>query len=139
MQVRQSVPLVLAALTLACMKPNPLIYTLGDEDADEHDPDAEDADDADEAESMLPDMPDAEVCEPFESFEAACGECLALDCCDLALACADVDECLCLAECMLDGGSPGMCKSDCGNVPPAEISELAPLLECADAACQPAC
>jgi hypothetical protein len=146
MQIRQSVPLVFAALALAgCMKPNPLIYTLGG-DSGEHDAgdgDAGDGDpddgDPDESGSALSDMPGDEVCEPLEAFDPGCNDCLELDCCDLARACADVDECLCMADCVFAGGSPGTCKNGCGGVSPSEIDELTPLLDCATAACQPAC
>lgn len=135
MQVRQSA-LVLVFTLAGCMKPNPLIYTLGDESGSEA------VDDGDPAESTLPDVADGDVCEPldtFDRFDMACGECLALDCCDLVLACAGIDECLCLADCTLGGASVGTCKNACGGVLPSEIDELEPLLECATAACDGAC
>jgi hypothetical protein len=139
MQVRHSA-LVLVFTLAGCMKPNPLIYTLGDgEDASGSD--TENAD-GDPAESTLPDFTDGDVCEPldtFDTFDMACGECLALDCCDLALACAGIDECLCLADCMIGGASVGTCKNACGGVLPSDIDELEPLLECATAACDAAC
>jgi hypothetical protein len=138
MQVRQSALALVFALA-GCMKPNPLIYTLGDgEDATG----SETINEGDPAESALPDLAGGEVCEPldtFDMFDMACGECLALDCCDLALTCAGIDECLCLADCTLGGASVGTCKNACGGVSPNEINELEPLLECATAACDDAC
>jgi hypothetical protein len=129
--------LLLALALVGCMKPNPLIYTLGDAGSETGDGDA-DQEDPSEAESVLPDLASGE-CEPVEGFELGCGECLELDCCVPALACAEVDECLCLADCVLGGGSPGACKQVCGGVSPSEIDELEPLLECATAACDQAC
>jgi hypothetical protein len=135
MQVRQSALALVFALA-GCMKPNPLIYTLGDgEDATG----SETVDDGDPAESALPDLAGGEVCEPLDTFDMACGECLALNCCDLASTCAGIDECLCLADCTLGGASVGTCKNACGGVSPNDIDELEPLLECATAACDGAC
>jgi hypothetical protein len=141
MQARQSVLVFVLALT-GCMKPNPLIYTLGDAGDDASGSDTVDEGDPAEAESTLPDHAAGEMCEPLESFGSLgmqCGECLALDCCDLALVCAGIDECLCLADCMLGGASLGTCKNACGGVLPSDIDELDPLLECATAACDEAC
>jgi hypothetical protein len=135
--------LLLALALTGCMKPNPLIYTLGEADeqagSESGDGDDDDDDDDAEAESVLPDLPSGQMCEPLDPFGVGCGECLALDCCELALACAEVDECLCLADCVLGGGNPGSCKNECGGVTPSEIDELEPLLECAISACDQAC
>jgi hypothetical protein len=139
MQVR-TIALVFMLALAGCMKPNPLIYTLGDDGQDATG--SESADNGDPAESALPDFADGEVCEPLDTFDMldmACAECLELDCCDLALACAGIDECLCLADCTLGGGSPGNCKNACGGVSSSDIDELEPLLECATAACDGAC
>jgi hypothetical protein len=167
MKVPQSVLVFVLALA-GCMKPNPLIYTLtlgdddeadasdsetGDGDGDPGDGDPGDGDgdpgdgdpgdgDLDDGDPELQDMPGSESCEPLAPLaplEIACGECLATGCCDLVLACADVDECLCLANCVLEGGSPGKCKNSCGGVQPGELDELGPLLACANAACDDAC
>lgn len=138
MQLRRSMLVFVLALA-GCMKPNPLIYTLGDEGEDATG--SESDDEGDPSESTLPDHATEAMCEPLDMFEPACGECLALDCCDLALACAGIDECLCLADCVLAGASLGSCKNGC-DVSPSElddIAELDPLLACATPACEQAC
>jgi hypothetical protein len=146
MQARLSIPALALAL-VGCMKPNPLVYTLGDDSETATGSETADDDDDDDggssaAESTLPDLANAEVCAPLDlsdPFEPACSECLALDCCDLVLACAGVDECLCLAGCRIEGGSPGSCKNACGGVSPGDVDELEPLLACATTACDQAC
>jgi hypothetical protein len=145
MQAPQSVLVLVLALT-GCMKPNPLVYTLGNAGDDATDSETGDPGDGDPGDGngdpVLADMPGSESCEaikPIEPLALSCGECLASDCCDPVLACANVDECLCLADCVLEGGSPGKCKNSCGGVSPGELDELGPLLACANAACDDAC
>jgi hypothetical protein len=144
MQVPQFVLVFVLALAGAgCMKPNPLIYTLGDGGEDATGSETGDGDgDPGDGDPLLPDMLAGESCEqlgPLEPLAISCGECLAADCCDLVLACVDVGECLCLADCVIEGGSPGTCKNTCSGVSPGQIDELAPLLECATTACNQAC
>jgi hypothetical protein len=137
---RQSVLLVL--LLAGCMKPNPLIYTLGEDatDSESSDEDSGDGDpgDGDSGQTMM-DMPELQCGESLEPVEVDCGECLSLDCCEFALACAEVDQCLCLADCMLGGGSPGACKNTCGGVLASDVDELQPVLDCAALHCEQAC
>jgi hypothetical protein len=139
MQVRQTLTLLFTLALVGCMKPNPLIYTLGEDSTGSETGDG-DAGDGDSGETQAPiDMPDGELCEPFEPFELGCGECVALGCCEVALACAGVDECLCLADCMLGGASAGSCKQGCAGAKADSIDELQPLLDCASSTCEQEC
>lgn len=145
MNVRGSALLVFLLAIAGCMKPNPLIYTLGQDSGDgDGDPSSAEMGDGDgdsgEAEAAPMDLADGEACEPFEApFETGCGECLVQGCCELAVACAEVDACLCLAACLLEGGSKNECRSECDDVKPKDLAELDPLLECAAASCEQEC
>jgi hypothetical protein len=134
--------LVLALTLAGCMKPNPLVHTLGDEGDDATSSEVDGDGDPAESDSPLPDFATSQMCESIESYDSLdleCSECLGLECCDLALACAGIDECLCLADCMIGGASLGTCKNVCDVAAPNDIDELEPLLECATAACEQSC
>jgi hypothetical protein len=128
--------LVSAPLLGGCMKPNPLIY--------EHDDEASEAGTGDTGAETggagFPDLPEGEGngCAPVEGFEPACGACLAQSCCDLALECAALDDCACLAECLTSGGNNGTCKSACG-AKAEDIPELDSLLACVTDMCSASC
>ncbi len=126
-----------------CMKPNPLLYTLGGDSTDSESGDGDSGDgetgDGDSAAAMPTDVLEEAKCEPLDPFEPGCGECLALACCDLALACTLAEQCPCLAECKLRGGNNNTCRDECGGVKPKDVAELEPLLECASSSCAQEC
>ena len=128
---------------VACMKPNPLLYTLGEDDetgtGTTTDSDTGDDETSETGEPEgLPSMPMPDLgspsCAPFEDFEPACGACLADNCCELTAECVADSACLCLVTCTASGGSNGTCSQECGVKP-----KDAPLFEmvraCADQAC----
>jgi hypothetical protein len=147
MSIRAQLICVIAAgLPLACMKPNPLIYTLGDDDtgmsdeSDSGESDSGDSDSGDSDSSEVPlDVQTDQVCTSVAPYEPACGTCLASSCCDLLSACNELDDCSCLAACLLAGGSNGACKQSCDGAQASDIAELSALLDCATDSCAADC
>jgi hypothetical protein len=135
--------LMLGAAAPGCMKPNPLVYTLGDGDSESSGDDDAHGDGDGTNTPGLPDMAsgettDGNACAPLEAFEPACESCLGTSCCELALGCEAIDDCPCLASCVHAGGSSGACKNAC-NGTKADMPELDPLLACMDEACESQC
>lgn len=147
---------LLAVSLLGCMKPNPLVYTLGNADDDtgdtgmsgesgESETGSDPAGDGDgepgndESSHAALDLGSDPVCGSVEPYEPACGSCLSAGCCDLLAACAELDDCPCLAACMLAGGNNGSCKNACNGTHPNSVPQLPPLLDCAADACDADC
>lgn len=148
--------LAVSLLPLACMKPNPLIDTLGDGDDEtgetgmpgesgesetgNQDPGDGDGESGNDDSSHVDlDLGSDPVCGSVEPFEPACSSCLAGGCCELLSACAEADDCACLAACMLAGGNNGACKNACNGTHPNSVPQLSPLLDCAAGICDADC
>ena len=125
-----------AALTLvACMKPNPYAEAFKQADGDSHG-DGDGDGDGDGESGPLPDWAgDAgQSCAPLDGLTSVCATCISASCCAAADLCVDAEPCECLVACVLDGGSPGGCKNECG-AKPDDVPEVAVLLACADDSC----
>ena len=152
------VTLLLVLGLAGCMKPNPYAEDLADDDAadpngdgdgdGDDDDDDDDDDDATETEtdgssdtdpSPLPDLGDTGgSCDASLGAPAACEACLVESCCVALSDCVSDADCSCLAACLLDGSSQGLCKSQCG-AKPDETPLLDPVLDCSASACADAC
>jgi len=130
----------------ACMKPNPLLYTLAEDDggtstetgAGETEETTGEAETEDSGSEQQPDLGGGDSCEPFELYEPMCDACLADSCCALALACAADSVCLCVLDCKLTDTPPGQCKQSCG-AKPAEVPAHVALVDCRKDACADSC
>ena len=95
-----------------------------------------------------PPFVDAGACSAFaETFMPACLACLAASCCDVALACAAVPDCLGVASCQqncppatstLDGGGNG-CLAACAQNFPMAQPAFGTMTACLHASCAGTC
>jgi hypothetical protein len=129
-----------ALCSVACMKPNPLIYTLGGSETEgEDETETGDGDgDGDGTSQVSADLPYAS-CDAAAPYEPACASCLADSCCAVVEACSADDDCVCLATCLLAGGTSGKCKNECGGAKADEIPQLQAMLDCAGGSCTSEC
>ena len=51
---------------------------------------------------------------PPEPGDDACVKCVKVDCCPEAIKCSEDQACVCIIECLADGGTQNQCFGKCG-------------------------
>ncbi|EDM74828.1 hypothetical protein PPSIR1_14360 [Plesiocystis pacifica SIR-1] len=100
-----------------------------------------DTDTSTEADSSTGDSCEDEAAVELEASDlpVSCSSCLAANCCEQTLACAETPHCPCLVSCLLAGGGNGQCKNACGAPSPNQVPGVQAALDCASSHCDDAC
>jgi hypothetical protein len=69
----------------------------------------------------------------------ACETCVKTMCCTEYTACYMDPDCECLADCLVEGQTPGACGTQCGVAQPLTQASFMPVVACAQGPCMASC